>query len=173
MPVGKIVKKAPSAARTEGYPVEEGWHKVTMMDCTEVERVYHVGKKRGEPQFDDKGKAVMASFFKWDWKFTTVQDGIRLRVSTKGGSDVTEGSLSIKILSSLLGVGDDGEPQTLSAGEEFSTDMFKGMECEINIEHGKPVPRSDGNGDFYPLNVIDAAPVGYNDIEIDLGEPQF
>ncbi len=112
-------------------------------------KAHHAAVKNGRVKAGDEGEIV-----RWQWQFK-ITDGEYAGLTGYGETDpkVTNRS-DDKVrqwAETLLG-------RELAIGEELDTDLLIGLPCTFTVRHDDPIPRRDGNGNFYPCPVDEVFP---------------
>lgn len=124
-------------------------NKVTENERTFQYKSHHKAVQEGRKKAGEQG-----SFVKWSWEFgittgphagMTAYGDTDAKITNRADDNVRQWA------ETLLG-------REMQIGEELDTDLLIGLPCQVTVRHDDPVPRRDGNGNFYPCPVDEVFP---------------
>lgn len=133
------------------YFFDEGDFLARMTQCTEeqvdfIYKSHHKAVQRGTAKVGEKGE-----FAKWTWTWALLegpQSGSTLDVSTDPGISLKGASFARNIYEALIG-------HEVELDEDIDTDLVEGLTARIVLTHEDPIPRRDGQGNYFGTRVSD------------------
>jgi len=134
------------------YMIPEETPVPARLDAVEVKAFQSKDRDTGALKFDRNGDPEM--YDKWDWTFY-VNDGpyagVRINRLTEPYISMHQNNLVRHFAETLTG-------KVWREGEGLDTDDLIGLRCLLTVKHRPPVPKKDGSGMGFYMNIADIFP---------------